>query len=42
MGKDKELRKCGSSWEYCDGECDICATTLKLLLPEVQKVPTAI
>ena len=26
----KELRKCGSSWEYCDGECDICATNTKI------------
>lgn len=30
MGKDKELRKCGSSWQYCDGECDICATNTKI------------
>ena len=30
MGKDKELRKCGSSWEYCDGECDNCATSTKI------------
>lgn len=30
MGKDKELRKCGSSWQYCDGECDNCAANTKM------------
>lgn len=28
---DKELRKCGSSWEYCDGECDNCAANTKIV-----------
>lgn len=27
----KELRKCGSSWEYCDGECDNCAANTKIV-----------
>lgn len=25
-----EIRKCGASWSYCDGECDICATNSKM------------
>lgn len=27
----KEIRKCGSSWEYCDGKCTICTVNTKIV-----------